>query len=275
MTQPNILLLRLQETFSKNSDENLKMRLLVRDSEHAELIVTNPETEAESSTALIWVDQDDLNVSFAYFCTPESVIYFGELISEVKEEFSVHASYYSTDDGEVHHGLEGLVRFQQATQGSYESATKDLLRQIAVQAMMSGKIPPDLLAQAKSLLDLQQEKDESAPRGKGQAERYELELADGKYTIVLASGKEDFRFEALRYGNEWRNLAGDNLVLALVHKVQELQEAVRAAANQLEGVSLAVQQHGKNIDAAFFIKAYKEFADEARKALPKEERKQP
>lgn len=50
---------------------------------------------------------------------------------------------------------------------------------------------------------------------------YKLDLEGGKYSIVLS---DDYsKFTALRYGKEWRNLTGDNLVLALVHKVQELE----------------------------------------------------
>jgi len=54
---------------------------------------------------------------------------------------------------------------------------------------------------------------------------YKLELQNGKYTILedLNNGK----FEALRYGNDWRNLVGDNLILALVNKVQELEDKLK------------------------------------------------
>jgi hypothetical protein len=48
-----------------------------------------------------------------------------------------------------------------------------------------------------------------------------MDLCDGKYTVIneLESGGS---FRALRYGEEWRDLAGDNLVLAFY---QELEEA--------------------------------------------------
>jgi hypothetical protein len=41
---------------------------------------------------------------------------------------------------------------------------------------------------------------------------FELELEDGKYTIVYHPGKH---FYALRYGEEWRDLTGDNLTFLL------------------------------------------------------------
>lgn len=52
-----------------------------------------------------------------------------------------------------------------------------------------------------------------------------IEIYDGKYTVVnnLSSGGG---LHALRYGEEWRNLAGDNLVLAMYHEIVELQDKV-------------------------------------------------
>lgn len=48
-----------------------------------------------------------------------------------------------------------------------------------------------------------------------------------------------------------------------------LKDAVRISANQLEGVSLAITTHGQNINSAFFIVNYKDFANEARESLKK------
>lgn len=52
---------------------------------------------------------------------------------------------------------------------------------------------------------------------------YKLDVFDGKYTVVL-NETSPFEFKALRYGEEWRSLTGDNLVLGLVYKIQELEE---------------------------------------------------
>lgn len=51
---------------------------------------------------------------------------------------------------------------------------------------------------------------------------FKVDLDNGKYTIIedLNNGK----FSALRYGKEWRNLVGDNLVLALVNRIEELEK---------------------------------------------------
>lgn len=51
---------------------------------------------------------------------------------------------------------------------------------------------------------------------------YKIDLDDGKYTII--ENLEKGKFEALRYSEEWRNLIGDNLILSLVNKIQELEQ---------------------------------------------------
>ena len=50
-----------------------------------------------------------------------------------------------------------------------------------------------------------------------------IELLDGKYTVVNEL-EEGGGFRALRYGEEWRNLNGDNLVLAMAYEIEELRE---------------------------------------------------
>lgn len=51
----------------------------------------------------------------------------------------------------------------------------------------------------------------------------EIELENGKYTVVneLMSGGHLY---ALRYGEPWRNLNGDNLILAMYHEIERLYE---------------------------------------------------
>lgn len=49
-----------------------------------------------------------------------------------------------------------------------------------------------------------------------------IDLCDGKYTIIY-----DFktgRSECLRYGNTWRQLAGDKMVLACFDEIVELRK---------------------------------------------------
>lgn len=49
-----------------------------------------------------------------------------------------------------------------------------------------------------------------------------IKLKVGEYEIIedLSNGV----FKCLRHGEEWRNLAGDNMILSLVSKIEELTE---------------------------------------------------
>lgn len=49
-----------------------------------------------------------------------------------------------------------------------------------------------------------------------------LELMDGKYTVINEL-HEGGGFRALRYGEEWRSLSGDNLVLAMYHEIERVR----------------------------------------------------
>ena len=50
---------------------------------------------------------------------------------------------------------------------------------------------------------------------------YRLKLDNNKYKII--EDLEHGIFKAERYDEEWRDLVGDNLVLSLVNKIQELE----------------------------------------------------
>ena len=49
-----------------------------------------------------------------------------------------------------------------------------------------------------------------------------IELESGKYTLILEDNGK--KFYALRYGEEWRDLIGDNLILAMFYRMKELEE---------------------------------------------------
>lgn len=59
-----------------------------------------------------------------------------------------------------------------------------------------------------------------------------IELNNGEYTVINELGNGG-GFRALRYGEEWRNLAGDNLVLALYDKIESLQNTLSEAEGLL------------------------------------------
>ncbi len=46
-------------------------------------------------------------------------------------------------------------------------------------------------------------------------------ICDGKYTLIHENGKG---LRALRYGEEWRDLTGDGMVLALVQEIESLRD---------------------------------------------------
>jgi len=54
-----------------------------------------------------------------------------------------------------------------------------------------------------------------------------LTVCDGKYTLIMDAGN----LRALRYGEAWRDLAGDGFVMALGHEIEELSGLLRDAAS--------------------------------------------
>lgn len=50
----------------------------------------------------------------------------------------------------------------------------------------------------------------------------EITVEDGKYTLVM----DPLNMRALRYGNPWRDLCGDGLVMALGHEIIDLKDAL-------------------------------------------------
>jgi len=59
-----------------------------------------------------------------------------------------------------------------------------------------------------------------------------LDFCDGKYTVIydFSTGQS----ECLRYGQPWRQLVGDKMVLAMFDRVVELQAEVAAAQAVIE-----------------------------------------
>lgn len=59
-----------------------------------------------------------------------------------------------------------------------------------------------------------------------------IELEGGKYTVINELN-EGGKFKALRYGEDWRSLAGDNLVLAMFYRIESLTERLNEAESLL------------------------------------------
>jgi hypothetical protein len=51
----------------------------------------------------------------------------------------------------------------------------------------------------------------------------QVEVNDGKYTVVI---HDNGRLEALRHGESWRWLTGDNLVFCLAAELYEAREKI-------------------------------------------------
>lgn len=60
-----------------------------------------------------------------------------------------------------------------------------------------------------------------------------INLDEGKYTIVYDE-TDSFPEKCLRYGEEWRNLAGDNLVFFLCERINELEEELEHINEQFD-----------------------------------------
>ena len=50
-----------------------------------------------------------------------------------------------------------------------------------------------------------------------------IELDNGKYAVMYDENNQ-YPTKCLRYGEEWRDLVGDNLIFWLCAKIEELEE---------------------------------------------------
>lgn len=61
-----------------------------------------------------------------------------------------------------------------------------------------------------------------------------IELEGGKYTVIHDNGLD---FHALRYGERWRDLTGDGLVLAMAQEIEDLHDALLQATQERNAAS--------------------------------------
>lgn len=57
-----------------------------------------------------------------------------------------------------------------------------------------------------------------------------VDIDNGKYTVVQ---NERGALSALRYGEPWRDLVGDNLIGAMAYEIDDLREQLRIARERL------------------------------------------
>lgn len=59
-----------------------------------------------------------------------------------------------------------------------------------------------------------------------------VKLDGGKYTIVYDK-TNSYPVKCLRYGEEWRDLLGDNLIYWLCARIEELEEEINHVGSNL------------------------------------------
>ena len=59
----------------------------------------------------------------------------------------------------------------------------------------------------------------------------EIVLAEGKYTVHIPEKPGD-QFYAWRYGEYWRSLTGDGLVLAMAQRITELEGQIAKTSEE-------------------------------------------
>lgn len=68
-------------------------------------------------------------------------------------------------------------------------------------------------------------------------EMIRVSICDGKYTIVQDSSG---RTNVLRYGGEWRDVTGDNVILGATYEIERLREQVKRLESILRQTELAI-----------------------------------
>lgn len=54
---------------------------------------------------------------------------------------------------------------------------------------------------------------------------YSVELCGGKYKVTHDNGTD---LKAYRYGEQWRSLVGDGLILAMVQRIEQLETELKS-----------------------------------------------
>lgn len=75
-----------------------------------------------------------------------------------------------------------------------------------------------------------------------------IDLCDGKYTLIydFSTGQS----ECLRYGEPWRQLVGDKMVLACFDEIVELRQEVSQLRETLESLAIDFISDSDRIEIA-------------------------
>jgi hypothetical protein len=61
-----------------------------------------------------------------------------------------------------------------------------------------------------------------------------INIGDGKYTVIQEDNP--WIFKALRNGEEWRDLTGDNLILAMLYRIEDMQKIINQCKDTFEKI---------------------------------------
>lgn len=64
---------------------------------------------------------------------------------------------------------------------------------------------------------------------------FDIKLEHGKYRVIFDSYSG---FRALRYGEPWRDLTGDNLIMTMAFRIEELENKLKEISNNLDSDDL-------------------------------------
>jgi translation initiation factor 2B subunit (eIF-2B alpha/beta/delta family) len=82
-------------------------------------------------------------------------------------------------------------------------------------------------------------------------EPYTRHFEDGKYTVINNNGV----LKALRYGEEWRDLTGDNLIGAMLSEIERLDAYTKEVeAKNERALELALDEHTRAEKLIYHIK---------------------
>ena len=70
-----------------------------------------------------------------------------------------------------------------------------------------------------------------------------ISICDGKYTVIQAPTGTT---RVLRYGEEWRDVTGDNVIGGLAWELQEARDRIKRLEEALTEIELAMKQPASN-----------------------------
>jgi hypothetical protein len=89
-----------------------------------------------------------------------------------------------------------------------------------------------------------------------------VSICDGKYTII----QDRSGAKVLRYGKEWRDVTGDNVICGAAHEIERLREELAAVTRQRDGLQRANQSLAEKVST---VTREREDAIEARNVIAK------